>query len=303
MLLATDQIRSLNASQLAAADKLFSSAVIQDFAKKGKSALFARLACESGLDALVPKREPIGAFFDCVFELLRREPYRHEYAYKAALTHKQLLGVHSLKTAAMLTEFRVGSSKADIAIINGTSTVYEIKSDRDKLSRLESQIHAYRRVFARVNVITGEKHLHSVLCSMPDDVGVLVLTRQFKIKTIREAINAPERVDSVAILESITRSEAIRILDMLGREVPCLPNTQMHGALRKLFEQCPPAEVHACMVNVLKETRSLLPMAELINDVPKSLQAAVISTSIRKQDYGRLLEAVRTPKEDALGWA
>ncbi len=303
MLPTADQLRSLNSSQLAAAAKLFSSAVMQDFAKKGRSALFSRLVIESGLGGLVSNSAPIGGLFDSIFKLLRRESYRHEYAYKAAITHKQLLGVHSLRTASMLTEFRVGTCKADIAIINGTSTVYEIKSERDKLDRLETQIAAYRRVFARVNVITGEKHLDSVIYSMPSDVGILLLNRKFKITTIREAVNAPARIDPVSIFESITRSESIEILKLLDIEIPNLPNTQIHGALRNLFENLCPTATHACMVKVLKETRSLLPLAGLINEIPRSLQAAVISTPIRKQDHYRLIEAIRTPKEDALLWA
>lgn len=303
MLSASDRYRSLNAGQLAAAAKLFSSAVVQEFAKKGKSPLFTRLVSESGLSDIVSNAMPISTFFDAVFKLLRRAAYRHEYAYKTAITHKQLLGVHSLKTASMLTEFRVSSCKADVAILNGTSTVYEIKSERDKLDRLETQIAAYRSVFARVNVITGEKHLDSVIATVPPDVGILLLNRQFKISTIREATNAPERVDPVAIFESIQREESIRILQMLGIDIPDLPNTQLHAALRRLFERCHPVETHDCMVKVLKETRSLLPLAALLEGMPTSLKAAVISTPIRKQDYSRLLEAVQTPKEDALHWA
>jgi hypothetical protein len=298
-----DRHRLLNASQLAAAAKLFSSAVVQEFAKRGKSPLFARLVYESGLSDIVSNATLISTFFDSVFNLLRREAYRHEYAYKAAITHKQLLGVHSLKTASMLTEFRVGSCKADVAILNGTSTVYEIKSERDRLDRLEAQIAAYRRVFARVNVITGDKHLDTIIASMPGDVGILLLNRRFKISTIREATNAPERVDPVAIFESIQRDEAIRILAMLSVDIPDLPNTQLHAALRQSFKHCCPVAIHECMVKVLKETRSLLPLANLLAGVPFSLKTAVISTPIRKQDHSRLLEAVRTPKEDALRWA
>lgn len=303
MRFAANQYRSLSPSQLAAAAKLFSSAVIQDLAKKGRSSLFSRLIAESGMAGVVSNNAPIGTLFDSIFRLLRRESYRHEYAYKAAITHKQLLGVHSLRTASMLTEFRVASCKADVAILNGTSTVYEIKSERDKLDRLSAQIDAYRQVFARVNIITGENHLDAILNSIPGDVGVLLLNRQFKITTVRDAINDPSRVNPVTIFESLHRGESIKILQMLGFEVPELPNTQLHAALKNLFKKLDPAETHRCMVQVLKETRSLLPLAELIDQLPRSLQAAAISTPLRKQDHSRLLEAVRTTKEDALRWA
>src|SRR6267154_2290198 len=135
-------IDELTAEQLAAISRLFSSSVIREMARKGKSPLFARLASQSLLPSSLPERTPVQDFFEAAFSLLKREGYRHEYIYKAALVNKILLGKHSLQTASMLNEFRVGECKADLAILNGTATVYEVKSERDSLVRLRKQITA-----------------------------------------------------------------------------------------------------------------------------------------------------------------
>lgn len=82
----------------------------------------------------------VGEAFNEAFALLRQTGLRNEYVYRSALTHNLLLGKHSLRTACMLNEFRIGSCKADLIILNGTGTVYEIKSERDSLSRLQNQI-------------------------------------------------------------------------------------------------------------------------------------------------------------------
>jgi len=86
----------------------------------------------------------------------------------------------------MLTEFRVGECKADLAILNGTSTVYEVKSERDSLSRLERQVAAYAKVFASVYVIAAETHVSAVIASVPKDVGVLCLNGRYQISPVRE---------------------------------------------------------------------------------------------------------------------
>ena len=83
---------------------------------KGRSPLFARLANQSRLLSDLSLSERVYTLFDAAFSLLKREGYRHEYIYKAALTHKILLGKHSLQTASMMNEFRVGECKADVAI-------------------------------------------------------------------------------------------------------------------------------------------------------------------------------------------
>ncbi len=294
--------KTLEDQQLSAVSRLFSSGLIRELARTGRSPLLARLAKESSVLELVSSDEPVRKLFDSAFSLLKRKNYRHEYIYKAAIAHKVLLGTHSLQTAVMINEFRVGKNKADSVILNGTSTVYEIKSERDTLSRLDQQIASYRKVFAKVNVITGENHLESVLSKVPADVGVMYLSDRYQISTIREATNLPERTSSEAVFDAIQQREAIKILKLYGFEVPNLPNTKMHAALRDQFITLKSTQAHEGMVNVLRSTRTLLPLSELIAELPVSLQAAVLSTSVRRQDYTRLVDAVNTPIEQALKW-
>lgn len=56
-------------------------------------------------------------------------PFLSTIATHNVIANKILLGKHSLNTSHMLSEFRVGYNKADVVIINGTSSVYEIKSE------------------------------------------------------------------------------------------------------------------------------------------------------------------------------
>ncbi|WP_459594903.1 sce7726 family protein, partial [Enterobacter hormaechei] len=87
-----------------------------------------------------------------------------------------MLGKHSLRTACMLNEFRIGSCKAALIILNGTGTVYEIKSERDSLSRLQNQITYSRKAFGKIYVIAGSDHIDDVLKTTESTIGVLSLT-------------------------------------------------------------------------------------------------------------------------------
>ena len=202
----------------------------------------------------------------------------------------------------MLNEFRACNSKADTVIFNGTSTVYEIKSERDSLSRLEQQISSYRKVFAKVNVITGENHLDTVLSTVPDDVGVMLLSDRYQISTIRDALDLPDRTSPEAIFDTVRQSEAKKILKSYGFEIPELPNTKMYNALREKFVTLTSVEAHDGMVKVLRSTRSLLSLSDLLDALPISLRTAVLSTSLRKQDHGKLVDALNTPINKALKW-
>lgn len=289
-------------SQLAALSRLFSAAVFREMAVKGRSATFARLIGQTGLLDGTFSGLTVGEAFDAAFTRLRRAGARDEYVYRSALTHNVLLGRHSLNTAAMLTEFRAGACKADLVILNGTATVYEIKSERDSLARLENQIRHYRRVFAKIYVIAGEAHVQDVLDAAPAEVGVLSLVRWDRISTVREAVETVEDVCPVTIFESLRTAEACKILKALGVEAPDVPNTQLHGALRAKFETLDPASVHRQMVSTLKRTRNLAPLNALVDRLPTSLQPAALSIQVRRADHDRLVKAVSTPFEEALTW-
>jgi hypothetical protein len=294
---------NLATDQLAAISRLFSSSVVHEMARKGKSPLFARLVTQSQVLRSMALSERVYTVFEAAFSLLKREGYRHEYIYKAALTHKILLGKHSLQTASMIHEFRVGDCKADVAILNGTATVYEVKSERDSLTRLERQIAAYATVFAKVYVIAAESHLRAVANTVPDSVGILCLNSRHQISTLRDAVDQPERTSPGAIFDSIRTEEARMILSSFGVSVPRVPNTELHAVLREAFVKLDPIQAHEGMVRVLKRTRNLLPLSALVDQLPPSLQTAALSVPLRKVDHQRLVAAVNTPLMDAMGWA
>ena len=289
----------INAPVLA---RIFSAAVLKELATQGFSPKLARLIRESGLIPDPHSTDPIETVFDKAFKRLKHRTCRHEYVYKVALAQKILLGTHSLNTASLITEFRVGRCKADVVILNGTGTVYEIKSERDSLNRLARQIEAYSRVFATVNVIIGKNHLDNVETSIPDHVGIMVLNRRYCIRTHKEAVTDSGRTDPAAIFDSINQKEASRILKKTGISLPDVPNTQRYAALRELFLTLDSDTAHRRMVECLKHTRNLQPLEVFLDKLPESLSAAIIATPMKKRELDNVVSALNTPICVAVAW-
>lgn len=283
--------------------RLFSSAVFREIAKKGRSPLCARLFALADIADRCADDATVGEAFDAAFELLKTAGRRDEYIYRSALTHNVLMGTHSLNTACMLTEFRAGSCKADLAILNGTATVYEIKSERDSLARLANQVENYKRVFAKVYVIASESHVAGVLNIVPADVGVMMLASRYRITTVREAADRPDRICPATVFESLRSAEAVAILKRLKIAVPDVPNTQRHAVMRAIFAQLDATAVHKAMVTTLKRSRDLAPLSELVGHLPRSLHAAALSVQVRRSDHGRIVDTVSTPLNTAMAWA
>ncbi len=290
-------------AQLSALTRLFSATVFRELAKKGRSDLFRRLIGQIDLPGHFGPAATVGDMFEFAFDILKIAGHRDEYIYRAAISQKVLMGTHSLRTASMLNEFRVGSCKADLVILNGTATVYEIKSERDSLARLINQIENYKRVFAKVNVIASEGHIDGVLDTIPHDVGVMCLSKRYQITTVREPADSPERICPVAVFESLRMAEGIAILRAMGVAVPEVPNTQKHTAMRDLFARLDPVLLHAEMVRTLKRTRDLGPLGDFVDRLPKSLQAAALSVSVPRSDHPKLIDAIATPLRVAMTWS
>ncbi|QNP48670.1 sce7726 family protein [Diaphorobacter aerolatus] len=295
-------MKAHSSAQLSALTRLFSAAVFREMAKKGQSGLFRCLLGQTDLIEHLDQSATVGDTFDSAFDILKIVGHRDEYIYRAAITQKVLMGTHSLRTASMLNEFRIGSCKADLVILNGTATVYEIKSERDSLARLVNQVENYKRVFATVNVIASEGHIQSVLDIIPKDVGVLCLSKRYRITSVREAENCPSRICPVAVFESLRMAESIAVLQAMGIEVPEVPNTQKHAAMRDLFAKVDPVLLHVEMVRTLKQTRNLAPLSDLVDRLPKSLQAAALSMPVHRSEHSRLIDATATPLRVAMTW-
>ncbi|HEY3325798.1 MAG TPA: sce7726 family protein, partial [Novimethylophilus sp.] len=146
--------------------------MLTELAKYGHSKIAGRISHQYKLIEKFGPETKVADFYDALFMQLHND-YRHEYIYKNAIAEKVLLGKHNLNTAFMLTEFAVDCCKADVVVLNGTSHVYEIKSEMDNFDRLERQLNAYKKMFDLITVITTEGLFDAVKSRVDETVGIM----------------------------------------------------------------------------------------------------------------------------------
>jgi hypothetical protein len=190
----------------------------------------------------------------------------------------------------MLTELRVGNCKADVVVLNGTSTVYEIKSEYDSFERLQNQIGSYIMMFDMVNVITSTSQLSKLKEVLPSEVGVMELTREDTIRIISEPASNRERVDPSLLFASLTKPEYLHIIKKIYGYVPDVPNTRIYAECLELFSKLLPRIAHDEMVKVLSQRPNRRILRELIQNVPSSLKAYVVGSKWDSERAQRLNE-------------
>jgi len=259
--------------------KFFNSPSISELASEGKSDFISFVLKKSGfIDGI---KEPITweQLFDKIYLYLFKN-YRSEYIYKNAIANKILLGRHSLNTSTLLSEFRVGKSKADVVILNGASSVYEIKSEFDTLDRLWDQIESYQRVFDYINVVTHESQLKKINQKLSSNIGIFILTDRNTLKTIREPKSNKRNVVPEFMFDSLRKDEYCKIIKAEFGAVPDVPNTKIHKKSKKLFSTLSPEKAHDRMVEVLQKRMSKSSFKKFVIMMPKSLKLAVLTTKL-----------------------
>jgi hypothetical protein len=108
-----------------------------------------------------------------------------------------------------------GKVRVDVAVVNGVLHGFEIKSDRDSLRRLASQIDGYSKVLDRATIVVGERYLTEVQNLVPGWWGVLLVQsgrHAVTFKTIRRGRKNPNR-DPRAVVELLWLEKAIALLE------------------------------------------------------------------------------------------
>jgi hypothetical protein len=95
---------------------------------------------------------------------------------------------------------------------------FELKSDRDTLARLPEQAEAYGRVFDRVTLVVGERHVRHAADLLPDWWGIRVARREsgrLEFSDWKLAVRNPSP-DPASIVALLWREEALHFLEELG---------------------------------------------------------------------------------------
>lgn len=112
-----------------------------------------------------------------------------------------------------------GAARIDVAVVNGFLRGFEIKSDRDTLTRLPEQMRAYNAIFDQVTLVVGSKHFVEAFTMVPDWWGIETAHTNedgaVYFNRIRSPQNNPEQ-DSISIARLLWRHEALEKLEYLG---------------------------------------------------------------------------------------
>lgn len=157
---------------------------------------------------------------------------------RSALHAKRLRRAKSHPNTLVIDELGLAHarSRIDIAVINGCIHGYEIKSDKDNLTRFGTQIDTYRQTLQKLTFVAAPKHVAGIMSRAPQWCGVIAAEQGprggIKFMVERNAATNPE-VDPVMMAHLLWRDEVIELLDQAGYAAKDLrrPKKQLYQML------------------------------------------------------------------------
>lgn len=226
-----------------------------------------------------------------LYKILQEE-YQNEYIYKNEFLTKWLIDELGETNSKVYSEFRVGNSVADLAMFNGHSKVFEIKTDLDTSQRLNMQMRSYRNAFNFLYVIIPESKLKTYI-DIPREVGI-ILFRNDKINRFElyrnAGLNNNIHIDTVmGILHS---KEYLRIVnDYYGKLPKELTSFNQFEISKNLLDKIPNETLNKILIRTLKERRK----NNAISKHHKEFNQLSLALDISRKDKLIMIENLKTP--------
>ena len=136
---------------------------------------------------------------------------------REALLRRKKIEYANNKDVIVVEELGLAHAKSriDIAVINGDIHGYEIKSDRDTLARLPTQLEVYSKTLQRLTIVCSNRYIEQVKFMVPDWVGLIEVETGprggVSLCNRRRAKSNPA-VDIKMVAHLLWRNEAVTLL-------------------------------------------------------------------------------------------
>ena len=225
-------------------------------------------------------------FFNLFFDILRVN-YRNEYVYKTAIINKIVFGRHSPKTSSPAIELPINNSIVDIAVFNGFSTAYEIKTEYDTPKRLATQTLDYLDVFDKVYIVTHPKFVDKYLTLNIPYVGVISLSNKDSLSVVKEADLNSHNLNLEKVFNVLRRSEYVDVVENYTSEKISMPNGMIYDYCKEIYLNMPHEVASKYFLKAMKKRTADKDFVDYLYSLPACLRVLGYATPLSKKqkDY------------------
>lgn len=242
------------------------------------------------------EKELLRTYGDIIKMMYRtiKKNYCCEYVFKNEFITKILIKKYGTSNTVAFNEFKIPPSIVDIALFNGESKAFEIKTEYDSPKRLRSQINNYKYFFDKCYLIIPEFLLGKYIDLIDYKVGILLLSQtktSIKIHEYREAIKN-DILDINLIMKLLHTNEYKNIIKIHYGEIPSVSCFEMYDSCLSLMNEIPKTSLRTLILNEIKKRKN---NTSVLKNYPSELRQIALSLNLRDMELSSLKETLETP--------
>lgn len=222
--------------------------------------------------------------------------YQTEYYYKSVLLQKLVTGIHSPRSTAVFSEFKVGKCRADLVLVNDVATVYEVKTGLDDLKKASRQVGEYFKCFSRVIFVIDPVHLKKATEILPDSVGIACITQRKQLRILRQCDVENACLSSEEMFLALRRDEYERVVRSNFPEV----DLKNYKSILACIGSMRPEEMQLEFNRILRKRGLSSSRLHDISKLPPSLLPAAYLYKMSSKEWNGLIQVLDMRVKDAL---
>jgi|26BtaG_2_1085354.scaffolds.fasta_scaffold03548_4 hypothetical protein len=221
-----------------------------------------------------------------------QENYQNEYVLKNEFLNGFLVEEVFNENSVVFNELRLGNSIADLAIFNGISKVFEIKTILDKECRLSSQIETYKKIFNEIYIIVPEQQIEKYL-KFDNEVAIFSYNSNMnKFELVREVIRN-EVIDIDVLMNILHSKEYLSIVYNRFGIIPELNAFNQFDECKKLISTIPYSELNEIFIKTMKSRKV---HNSFFNKVNNEFNQVSLSLNLKEIERNKLIDKLKNNK-------
>lgn len=220
--------------------------------------------------------------------------YRCEYVYKNEIINQLLLKKYGTKHTVAFNEFRVGDSIVDLAMMNGESKAFEIKTALDSPKRLGKQMNDYKKVFDKCYIVVDANECEYYSECIDEYTGIVSLsyTRGRIVLEEYRPAKKHESIDVGCLMKCLRTSEYKNIIKSYFGMLPDVLCFEMYDACLERLAMIPFETLDSLFLAEVKKRKSA---TDRLKSFPKEIRQMMLALNLPKNRQEMLITNLNKP--------
>lgn len=188
-----------------------------------------------------------------IYKVLRRD-YPYEYIYKNEFLNQWVKNELGSNNSVVFNEFRIGKATADLALFNGTSKVFEIKTIFDSEYRLSRQLNEYKKLFNEIYLIVPASQLEKYSL-INDKVGIITYSASNNTFQLVRKSYSQKNPNFSIIMKVLHTKEYKDIVSEFYGKLPEINDFTQFDICKDLIHKIPSSDLNTLFIKTLKKRK------------------------------------------------